>query len=231
MAAAGADADHRGIDRDRATRLDGPRRRTVDLVLLIAGSVVLAASMAAAASGSPSDLEIRVFRWANDLPDAIRPLVWPLMQFGTFITIPLLTLVAFAFRRWRLGIAMAVAGVGVYLLAKVVKGWVERGRPGALLDGVQMREVFGEGSLGFPSGHAAVAAALTVVVAAYLGHRWLAIGLALAAIVLFGRMYVGAHLPLDLVGGFALGVVAASATNLILGVPASPERAASSPDG
>lgn len=218
MAATGHGADYRSTDRNRATGPD-PSRRALDLVLLAAGAVVLAASMAAAASGSPSALEVRVFRWANDLPDTIRPLVWPLMQFGTFITIPLLTLLAFALRRWRLGVAMAVAGVGVYLLAKLVKGWVERGRPGALLDAVQMREVFAEGSLGFPSGHAAVAAALTVVAAAYLGRRWLALGLGLAAIVLFGRMYVGAHLPLDLVGGFALGVVVASATDLILSVP------------
>ncbi len=160
-----------------------------------------------------------MFRWANELPDALRPAVWPLMQYGTFITIPLLTVIALGLGRWRLALAIAMSGVGVYLLAKVVKGWVERGRPGALLDGVEMREVFGEGSLGFPSGHAAVAAALTVVAFAYLGRRWIAVALTLAGIVAFGRMYVGAHLPLDLIGGFALGVVAASAINLVMGVP------------
>jgi undecaprenyl-diphosphatase len=32
-------------------------------------------------------------------------------------------------------------------------------------------------------------------------------------------MYVGAHLPLDLIGGAALGVMVASAVNLLLGVP------------
>lgn len=199
-----------------------PRRRPLDLVILAAGLLMLLAGMAAARA-SLSDLEVRIFRWANELPDALRLLIWPFMQFGTFITIPLLTVLALALRRWRLAIAMAIAGVGVYLLAKVVKGWVERGRPGAYLDGVEMREVFGEGSLGFPSGHAAVAAALTVVVAAYLGWRWLVFGIALATIVAFGRMYVGAHLPLDLVGGFAMGAVVAAVVNLVLGVPVRPE--------
>jgi undecaprenyl-diphosphatase len=33
------------------------------------------------------------------------------------------------------------------------------------------------------------------------------------------RMYVAAHLPLDLIGGAALGVTVASAVNLLIGVP------------
>jgi len=196
------------------------RRRWIDLVLLAAALLVLIVSIAAARQAL-SDLEVGVFRWANELPDAIRPGVWPLMQYGTFITIPLLTVIALALGRWRLAVAIAISGVGVYLLARVVKEWVERGRPGALLGGVEMREVFGEGSLGFPSGHAAVAAALTVVAFGYLSGRWIAVALTLATIVAFGRMYVGAHLPLDLLGGFALGVVIASTTNLVMGVPAA----------
>jgi membrane-associated phospholipid phosphatase len=130
------------------------------------------------------------------------------------VTIPILALVAFAFRRIRLGLAMLMAGVGVYLVAKLVKGLVDRGRPGAVLDGIYHREVFEEGSLGFPSGHAAVATALTFVVWRHLGPRWGVAALALAIVVMIGRMYVGAHLPLDLVGGAALGAVAASIANV-----------------
>jgi undecaprenyl-diphosphatase len=93
-----------------------------------------------------------------------------------------------------------------------------------LLDGVSMREVFQEGSLGFPSGHAAVAAALVVACAAYLTGPWLWVSVALSLVVPIGRIYVAAHLPLDVVGGAALGVVAASATHLTLGVPARRRR-------
>jgi glycosyltransferase 2 family protein len=87
----------------------------------------------------------------------------------------------------------------------VRKQIVGRGRPGALLDDVHMRELFGEGSPGFPSGHAAVAWALTVVASAFVAARWSTLALVLAAVVVVGRMYVGAHLPLDLVGGLSLG--------------------------
>jgi membrane-associated phospholipid phosphatase len=188
------------------------------MVGIAVGAIVLAVTMAAARAPL-TDLEVLVFRPFNDLPDGVRPFVWPLMQYGTFITIPVLAATALAFRRWRLAAAMAVAGVGVYLLAKEVKDVVERGRPDALLDDVHVREVFGLGSLGFPSGHAAVAAALTVVVAAHLSRRWTYLALGLAVVVGIGRMYVGAHLPLDLVGGFALGVIAGCAANLVFGVP------------
>ena len=83
--------------------------------------------------------------------------------------------------------------------------------------------MFGAGSLGYPSGHAAVAGALTVVVAAHLGRRWAVAALVLGVAVLLGRMYVGAHLPLDVVGGAALGAVSGSLVNLAIR-PDQPRR-------
>jgi len=47
---------------------------------------------------------------------------------------------------------------------------------------------------------------------------------ALVVIVGIGRMYVGAHTPLDLVGGAALGVCAGCVANLLIGVSASDPR-------
>ena len=41
----------------------------------------------------------------------------------------------------------------------------------------------------------------------------------MAIVVPLVRMYVAAHLPLDLIGGAALGVTVASAVNLLFGVP------------
>jgi membrane-associated phospholipid phosphatase len=156
------------------------------VVLSIASIVLLAASIAARADLTA--LETQVFRAVNDLPDAFYNPIWPLMQYGTFITIPALAVVALLFRRRPLALALALAGVGVYLLALLVKQIVERGRPGEL----------------------------SVVVAAHLSKRWTIAALVLGTVVLMGRLYVGAHLPLDVIGGAALGAVAGSAVNLIV---------------
>lgn len=193
-------------------------RRWLDVGWLVGGLALFVLSGALAADGLVGG-EGAVFLAINGLPDALMPVVWPFMQYGVFLTIPVLCLVALVLRRVRLAVAMAIAGVGVYFLARVVKELVSRGRPDELLDGVIERETFAAGSLGFPSGHAAVAGALTVVVTPYLRGRWKAVPAALLVIVLLGRMYVAAHVPLDLIGGAALGFAAGGLANLLVGTP------------
>ena len=191
--------------------------RTDLIAILVAGLVLIGSGVLA--KRELTDVEVAGFRAVNDLQQSIRPFIWPLMQYGTFVTIPLLALIALAFRRVRLALALLLAGVGVYGLARLMKIYVERGRPGELIADVNSRESFSPDSLGFPSGHAAVAAALTVVVAAHLPRAWAIAAAALAVVVMFGRMYVGAHLPLDLVGGVALGVIAGAVANLLIPPP------------
>lgn len=193
-------------------------RRWLDVGWLVGGLALFVLSGALAAGGLVGG-EGAVFLAINGLPDALMPVVWPFMQYGVFLTIPVLCLVALVLRRVRLAVAMAIAGVGVYFLARVVKELISRGRPDELLDGVIERETFAAGSLGFPSGHAAVAGALTVVVTPYLRGRWKAVPAALLVIVLLGRMYVAAHVPLDLIGGAALGFAAGGLANLLVGTP------------
>jgi membrane-associated phospholipid phosphatase len=65
-----------------------------------------------------------------------------------------------------------------------------------------------------------VAWAITIILLAYLGRPWQIAAIVLAIVVPIARMYVAAHLPLDLLGGAALGITVASAVNLAIGVPA-----------
>ena len=74
-----------------------------------------------------------------------------------------------------------------------------------------------------------MAASITVVVAAHLSRRWAIAALVVGLAVLFGRIYVGAHLPLDVIGGAALGAIAGSVVNLSIrprhrGRSAGPDR-------
>jgi glycosyltransferase 2 family protein len=164
---------------------------------------------------SPSQTETRIFRAVNSLPGWANPAIWPPMQYGTFGTVPVAAAVALARRRPRLAVGIGAGGTAAWVLAKAVKPIVGRGRPASVLEDVSLRGTE-EGDQGFPSGHAAVSAALTVVSWPYLLPRWRLPLAALSGFVPFARIYVGAHLPLDVVGGSALGLAIGSAVNLAL---------------
>ena len=161
--------------------------------------------------------ERSAFRAVNRLPESLYVPVYGLMQAGSLGSV----FVTAAAARWRghsrLALTVAVVGTGVWAGAKVVKRGIGRGCPAAELGGDDIVIVRGreQGDLGFPSGHAAVAFCLATLAATELppAHRWIVWVLATA--VGAGRVYVGAHLPLDVVGGAALGVVAATATGAV----------------
>jgi hypothetical protein len=73
-------------------------------------------------------VEVDVFRVANDLPGRMFPFLWPVMQAGNLLAVPIFTVVAAAAtRRSRLAIEIAVTGTAMWLLAKVVKNIIVRG--------------------------------------------------------------------------------------------------------
>jgi membrane-associated phospholipid phosphatase len=162
-----------------------------------------------------SAAEARAFRHVNELPDALYPPAWVVMQLGAFGAIP-----AAAAAAWRAGDGelagrLLLGGTGAWALAKLVKQVVRRPRPADLLPGIHGRGRDAAG-LGYLSGHAAVAVALGAAALPRLGPA--ARGLTLTAIPLVGltRIYVGAHLPLDIAGGAALGLAADAAAGMLL---------------
>jgi undecaprenyl-diphosphatase len=64
-----------------------------------------------------------------------------------------------------------------------------------------------------------VAVALATVASPYLGRRARRVAWVLAGCVCLARMYVGSHLPYDVVGGAALGWAAGSLVLFVLGAP------------
>jgi membrane-associated phospholipid phosphatase len=212
------------VSRQRPARRPTVRRWS-DLIWLAFGALILVLSALPVRAGSLPDAEATAFRWVNDAPDLPFAVVWVPMQLGNFLVVPAAVLAALAFRHWRLAAGLALAGTGVYLLAKEVKRFVQRGRPGSVLDGVVIRGAEAHG-LGFVSGHIAVVTALAFVAWPWLPRwaRWL-VAAGVAAVFLT-RMYVGAHLPLDMVGGFGLGLAGGAAARLVVGTRARPGRRA-----
>ena len=75
------------------------------------------------------------------------------------------------------------------------------------------------GGRGYISGHAAVLTLITLLAWPYLNRTGRIIALVLVALVCLARVYVGAHLPLDVVGGVGLGLAVGGAVRLLMGRP------------
>jgi membrane-associated phospholipid phosphatase len=170
------------------------------------GAVLLLVSLAEARRDRLPNYEEQAFRLANDATDRIRVPVRGVMQAGTFATVPAVAVLALVFRRPRVAASLALGGTLAWLTAKLIKPVGGRDRPNGVLDDVMLRERI-EGDLGWPSGHTAVATTLAFVAAPELPRPARPVLAAVVATVGFGRMYVGAHLPHDIVGGAGLGMM------------------------
>jgi glycosyltransferase 2 family protein len=174
------------------------------------GAVLLLGSLAEARRDRLRTYEERAFRLANDASDRIRVPVRGVMQAGTFGAVPAASGLALLFRQPRLAAGLAVGGTLAWIATKLIKPVGGRDRPNGVLDDVTLRERI-EGDLGWPSGHTAVATTLAFVAAPELPRSARPILAGVVATVGFGRMYVGAHLPHDVLGGAGLGMMISAA--------------------
>jgi membrane-associated phospholipid phosphatase len=213
---------------------DLPRSDLIHLHELPKAAIAVAVlgGSTAIALGEVPGWEEGLFETVNRLPHALEWTLWSPMQLGNLFG-PFVVAAGswHVWRRWRPTVGAVVVGVGSWQLAKVVKNAIERGRPHDVFTVIVRRAGTPKDGLGFVSGHSAVAFSLAAVLSPYLG-RWRGVGYGLATTVSFARIHVGAHLPLDTVGGAALGLSLGFAYNAVVGVPAesrgvTPRRLAS----
>ena len=185
---------------------------------MLGGALLLAGSWAIVAAGDhvPA-LEVRVFDALNGLPGFIWPIVWVPMQVGSFVVSLIAAVVTFVVSRdWRLSAATLLAGQVAFWGAKSVKRVVLRARPNVLLTDVHLHER--ASGLGYASGHSAVAFALGAVLGPSLPRRWQPLAIVVPVVVAFARVYGGAHLPLDVVGGAGLGLLVGTLSRWVFGL-------------
>jgi undecaprenyl-diphosphatase len=204
--------------------LRSPSGRGGDLAKAGACAAALAATSLVAREGL-STAEEAVFRLIHDQPNWLEPVLWAPMQAGTAAA-PFV-LGAGAWLRWRTprpAIDAVVVGLGGWYGAKGVKALIDRGRPGSFLKDLRQRASMPSDGLGYLSGHATVAYGLATVLSPVLHRRAKIAVYGLATLVAMSRIYVAAHLPLDVVGGALLGTLLGWLWYLASGEP--PQRVA-----
>lgn len=194
-------------------------------ILAIAGlgAAVLGGSFAGARLPQIHPLEQRAFRVVNGLPGWLYWPLWVPMQLGNLaVGTGAGLVVAFVRDDWRLAVAVVLAMVLKLVSERVLRHRMAehlsvRQRPGTSEPGAILRgaDVPASGP-SFPSGHVILVAAVATVLAndIPLSSSWLPY--ALVVLVMIGRVYVGAHNPLDVTAGLGAGLLVGSLLDLLL---------------
>jgi len=191
--------------------------------VLVASLAVFAACAVIAADGRVGPAERAVFHAINGLPGWLyRPML--AAQYLGVLGTPLVVAVgALAWRRWRLAAALVLVVPLKLVLERVAKQLVHRQRPGTTVPEAILRGVPQHG-LSFTSGHAIIAFAIAGLLVLVLPRRWGVVAFVLAVCNAVARIYLGAHNPLDVVGGAVIGLAIAAALDLVLVVARYRER-------
>jgi membrane-associated phospholipid phosphatase len=188
-----------------------------DVVVLVASLAVFAVCAVVAADGQVGPVERAAFHAVNGLPDWLyRPML--AFQYLGVLAMPLVVAVgALALRRWRLAVALVLVVPLKLATERLVKLLVQRERPGTTVADAILRGVHPAG-LSFVSGHAIITFAIAGLLALVLPRRWAVVAFVLATLNGVARVYLGAHNPLDVVGGAAVGLAIAATLDLVLDV-------------
>ncbi|MFF2504848.1 phosphatase PAP2 family protein [Streptomyces sp. NPDC058067] len=176
--------------------------------------------MALGASGSNPDVGLLydINGLAKDAPGWVDHTMAFIGEYGLLLALVLLTLWAWWGVRKRdtlddaassvASVVWAPLAAGIAVLVNVpIRGFVERPRPFVDHDGIDIL-VDGKSDFSFVSDHATLAMAIGAGL--FVAHRKFGlIGIGLAVLEGFCRVFMGVHYPTDVVGGFALGTAVA----------------------
>jgi membrane-associated phospholipid phosphatase len=194
-------------------------RRPFDIFAGLAGLAVFVGCAIVVHDGSVGSIERSIFEAVNGLPQVIEPPMRLAQFLGVLIVGPIVAIVALVLRRWRLALAALLVTVGKLAAERTVWHYVSRQRPGVTEPNAIVRGGTATSGVAFVSGHVILVTALAWVIAPYLRGGWRIAPWVVVGIVSFARIYLGAHNPLDVLGGIGLGVAVGAVVNLIVAVP------------
>jgi undecaprenyl-diphosphatase len=192
------------------------------------GVFVFGLAASVARLGTVPGWEQAIFRAINGLPDALSPAMQAAQLLGVLAVGGVVAVAAMLLRRWWLALAAVLVTVGKLVAERAV--WnvldIDRERPAVTEPVVVLRGDVATSGVSFASGHVVLVTGLAWVVAPFLPGRWRIVPWAVVGLVGFARIYLGAHNPLDVIGGLALGTIIGASVALVLRLPREPRTSA-----
>ncbi len=193
------------------------------LAIAAGGAAILGGSIAGARHPTIHPAEMRAFQIINGWPNWLYLPLWLPMQLGNLVVGTAVGLaVAWALGAPEVAVAVVLAMALKLLVERVVRrelsAYLEvRQRPGTSEPGARLRGAdVPKAGPSFPSGHVILVAAIGTVLTGHLDAGVALIPFVLAALVAVGRVFVGAHNPLDVTAGMGAGLLVGGILTAIL---------------
>lgn len=191
------------------------------IIGFIVGLLFFAVSLLIAHAHQLNGWQARLFYDFNNLPNGYTaPALWITEGLGAGYPIAICILVPLLLKRYRLAWRFFVTVGGTGVVMEAAKLIAKEPRPYVLLHNHLHVRAVELGLNSFPSGHEAVATAMALTLWLILPRAWRWLSIFWILIVAVSRLYLGVHQPIDIIGGFAIGLMAVCFVRLL------PERVA-----
>lgn len=188
-------------------------------VLGSASGLVIAATWWLALQPGAAEAQAAFISWVNDPPRALGAVLGMTNALLRPVPLAVVALTLFGWvmatvhgsSRWEVMRAVVVSFVLAEAITQTLKHLADQPRPTASIPGLDVhgypKDPFGNA---YPSAHTSVAVALVTALWPWLTVPQRIAGVTVASLVALNRLYIGAHWPVDVIGGAAVGLLSGS---------------------
>ena len=199
-------------------------RPSASWVLASASLLVIATSLWLVLQPGIAAAQVGFVQWINDPPQPLGAVLAFTNSLFRPVPLAVVALILFGWifltargnSRWELLRAIVVSFALSELITQILKLFAGQTRPNASIPGLDdhgyPKDPYGNA---YPSAHTAVVVGLVTAMWPWLTWPQRVAGGIVATLVALNRLYIGAHWPIDVIGGAAIGLLAGSVCWLV----------------